>query len=403
MKRMLPIPLGLALLLAGCAVDDGPTVPDVGNPPPPELGRAAFKLTIDVATGAISVAERPGAALWRPGGRALAFSLIGSEAVELHPTNCTWTNVTGSSSKKRCSFDLALQNRLQITDLVPPTTFPRPPQGTTGILVFPFTAAALGVPGGSATPSPDWDNVPTNFFNDFGGCGGKSSDCYRSETYPGPLYAGETSATRRVGFDVDKAAQNVSVFIVVAADLRDNPAQEITLTGNPDFCGLVEKSFTSGNLFPVAPTVIAVGPRDGQHTGRVDRGFCGFDLPDVRVEQATLRLFQEEVQGTPYASDDFITVDHLDLGGSLDGGDYDLAPLQAQIGILSVDATIEWKTLDVTGAVQDHLANSRSTAQFRLQFKNDAGIGRALFTGLADFNGAPTANPPELHLTYHLK
>ena len=80
-----------------------------------------------------------------------------------------------------------------------PTTFPKPPQGE-GLLVFPYTAAALGVPGGGAVPNALWDEAPINFFNDFGGCaGGKTSDCYRWERYSSPLAAGETSAARTSG------------------------------------------------------------------------------------------------------------------------------------------------------------------------------------------------------------
>jgi hypothetical protein len=396
--------IGTALLLAACSSEQMPTVPSI-EPPGPDLSGVAFHLTIDVQSGKVSV-KAPKASTATRGGAAagLSFSLIGDEILTLLPTDCTWTAVPRNSGKRRCSFELSLQNRLGQTDLMSPTTFPRAPSGIPGIVVFPFSAAALGVPGGTATPTADWDNAPANFFNDFAGCtGGKTSDCYRSETYPGPLYAGETTAPRTVGFEVDKDAQSVSVYVVVAADLRDNPLQEITLTGNPNLCGLAEKSFTTGNVFVLAGSVIAVGPRDGQQTGRVDRGFCGFDLPDVRVAQATLQVYQEQVTGTPYVMGDVMIVDHLDFGPSIDAGDYDLAPLQADIGTLSADATVEWKSLDVTTAVRNDLANGRATARFRLQFRNDAGSGRALLTGFTDFDGNPTDNPPQLLLTFRLR
>ena len=45
------------------------------------------------------------------------------------------------------------------------------------------------------------------------------------------------SEVHTVGFNVDKTTQSVSAYIVVAADLRDNPVQSATLTGRADLCG----------------------------------------------------------------------------------------------------------------------------------------------------------------------
>ena len=400
-RRSSPAVVGLLLLLAACSKDGGPTLPQDDPGPGPDLGRAAFQLTIDVASGKILVA-RPAASRGAGSNEAVSFSLIGGEAVEVHATDCTWSAVPRSTTRKRCTFDLALQNRLGITDLTAPTTFPKAPPGTAGVLVFPFSAAALGVPGGTAVPTTDWDNAPANLFNDFAGCSGKTSDCYRSETFP-TLYAGETSEPRTVGFEVDKNAHTVSVYIVVAADLRDNPLQETTLTGNAALCGGVEKNFLNGTFVPFAGALILVGPRDGGQTGRVVHGFCGFDLPEIVVDQAILRVFQEAVSSDPYAAGDVITVDQVDFGSALDDADYDLAPIRADIGTLSNNTTIEWKTLDVTEAVQDDLANLRSAARFRFQFRDEDGQGSARFTGLNDLDGNPTANPPELWVRYRLK
>jgi hypothetical protein len=170
----------VALVAAtACAPDNHPTMPDAG--PPPGMARATFLLTIDVATGVITVGGPGGEAAGQSGA---TMSLVGDDAVGLQASNCTWTNI--AQNKKRCTFDLALANRLSETDLVTPATFPRAPDGANGILVFPFSSAALGVPGASASPSPDWDHAPANFFNDFSGCSGKTSDCYRYETFPGP-------------------------------------------------------------------------------------------------------------------------------------------------------------------------------------------------------------------------
>jgi hypothetical protein len=279
---------------------------------------------------------------------------------------------------------------------VAPTTFPKPPQGIGGILVFPYTAAALGVPGSSATPDPDWDNAPANFFNDFGGCTtGKTSDCYRSETYPAPLYAGENTAPRSVGFDVDRNAQSVAVYIVVAADLRDNPLQLTDLPGDPTLCGEV---LNEGVVFGY---VASTGdPTLGGGFER--RGFCSFTLPDIHLVRATLQLYQASIHGTAsatvYADEGPAIVDHLDYGSSLDPGDYLLAALQADIGTLSTDATIEYKSLDVTPSVQDDIVNGRSASQFRLRLATEIGED-----AIIDFAGPTQQNPPKLTLAYRNK
>ena len=70
--------------------------------------------------------------------------------------------LTAASQAER----LALENRLQFSDLVTPTSFPKPPAGVDRILVFPFTSAALGLPGGAATvPEGPTPAGATTFFN----------------------------------------------------------------------------------------------------------------------------------------------------------------------------------------------------------------------------------------------
>ena len=58
---------------------------------------------------------------------------------------------------------------------------------------------------------------------------------------------------------------------------------------------------------------------------------------------------------------------------------------------------------DVTDAVQDDLANARSAARFRIQFRQEDGLGSARFTGLTDLDGIPTANLPVLWVRYRVK
>ena len=231
---------GLALLLAAgaaCSPDAPPTGPEI-LAPPADLAARAFELTIEVASGRVSVSAPVQSSQARANGP--SFSLLGRDAITLHAGDCTFTTIPNNLKQKRCSLQLAIENRLRFSDLVTPTSFPRPPQGVTGLLVFPFTSGGLSTTGGvTAVPNTSWDEAPANFFNDFASCSGtgKTSDCYRWERYPSPLAGGETSAARTVGFDVDKAAQSVSVYILVAADVRDAEPKSLALTPVAAGCG----------------------------------------------------------------------------------------------------------------------------------------------------------------------
>jgi hypothetical protein len=387
--------VAILALAAACAPDQGPSAPESPGAPP-DLAGSAFRLTIDVASGRVEVAApRPAASTAAAGP---SFSLIGSDGVEFRGTgtngsiSCSWTSIPTNSKQKRCTFDFTLTNRLQFTDLVTPTSFPRPPQGTMGILVFPYTAAALGVPGGGATPSPDWDNAPANFFNDFGGCGGgKTSDCYRWERFTAPLYAGTTSEVHTVGFHVDKAAQSVSAYIVVAADLRDNPVQSATLTGRADLCGTwhqFDDQADPGNLI--------VGAQSDDEF----RGLCGFSLAVLNgksLVSATLDVKQRGVSGSPYDELGNVVVDHAEYDPFSVGDHIAVTSLQSNIGTLSTDPELEHKTLDVLTAVEDDLLNGRRTSQFALRFDQAHHISPVAF---ALFDGVGTADEPTLVIRY---
>ena len=123
--------ISILLVFAACAPDAPITAPDgsdVAGAHAAMAGRA-FQLTIDVPSGRITVAPPRGSAS-RSGGT--AFSLVGSEAIALHAGTCTFTAVPNNSKLERCTFDLALENRLQQVDLITPTTFPKPPSSAAG-------------------------------------------------------------------------------------------------------------------------------------------------------------------------------------------------------------------------------------------------------------------------------
>jgi hypothetical protein len=377
-------------LAAACSSE--PTSPDTGTTEPPDLARNAFLLTIDVPTGRVTVG-RPQQASQSSAGGALrpSLSLLGSDAISLHAGNCTFSSIPNNSKLKSCSMTLSIENQLASTDLLAPTSFPRPPAGVSGILVFPYTAAGLGIPGGSAVPNALWDGAPANFFNDFSGCAsGKTSDCYRWESYASPLKAGQTSATKTVGFDVDKNANTVAAYIVVAADLRDNPIQTLTIVPEPENCSYHESGDPTLRL---NPEILRVG-------GIVRyRSVCSFLLQDVPagvdILSADFRVFQIEGDiGT--AGDPQVLVDHVDYG-TLEAGDfspYFETALDAGIGTLPIANGPAFETLDVAPEVNADLTASR--ARFQLRLRTSEVIG----AGFVHYAGPGSETPPQLIITY---
>ena len=378
-------------LAAACSSE--PTSPGPRPTGPAEVAEHAFLLTIDVPTGQVTVRgperDSRGAAAGVAGGP--SFSLIGTDAITLHAGNCSFSSLPNNSKLKSCSMTLSIENQLSSTDLLEPTSFPRPPAGSSGILVFPYTAAGLGVPGGTAVPNALWDGAPANFFNDFSGCAaGKGSDCYRWEGYASPLRAGQTSAARTVGFDVEKNANTVAAYIVVAADLRDNPIQTVTILPEPDNCSTHARG--DENFF-INPDTLKVSTV-------VDyRSLCSFVLPSlpagVEILSASLRVFQLETVG---AVENLrpVVVDHMDYGTlDPDFSDYSMTALTSNIGNFPIADHAVFQTLDVLPELNADLTASRTRSQYRLRVDQVPGQSAG-----ARFAGPGSGVPPQLTITY---
>ncbi len=172
----------------------------------------------------------------------------------------------------------------------------------------------------------------------------------------------------------------------------------VTLTSEAPLDG----SWRNDNANTVSYMYFYVGDED---TNNFNRGFVSFDLSTIpsgaNIISATLRIFQRSVEGTPYTDLGNLIVDHVDFGDILDSTDFNITPLQANIGILSTNSTIEWKELNVTTAVKDDLSNGRIHSQFRLRFPNDTDNDQSsdYVTFWASDYSDPTYHP-QLVITY---
>jgi hypothetical protein len=250
--------LTLALAATACESNRPVTQPELPGDPPAnsELRQASFIADVNTRTGKVQITAPvrtgmafDGVSLNQVGLGGPSFSIIAGDVVELTAANFFASQVGEfTPGKVRVTFDVLITNRLSGVRLVTPT-FPVPPAGTDGILLFPFETVVTTTSGGTSVggdgtdviielpnrgeveASVDWSGDPFNFFNDTG-CGSDANDCYRYETYAQPLLPTATSESRRVGFDIDPTVGNFRARLIVAANLEDGtPPAPATING----------------------------------------------------------------------------------------------------------------------------------------------------------------------------
>lgn len=190
-------------------------------------------------------------------------------------------------------------------------------------------------------------------------------------------------------------AATIGLCALLACELNSGgggPEITVNLLSTAALDGYVRSDGTS---VPTGSSPIT-GDLDAGAPGMGYRQFYSFDLSSLpagsSVTSATLRLYQASVAGSPYVDLGNVIVDHVDYGAALAGAAYNAVALASNVGVLSSDATIAYKTLVVTARVQADVAAARTRAQFRVRFSNvdsnnDAGSDFALFTD-AEFLGA---------------
>lgn len=259
-KSLAALTSAAVLALAACSGESitKPADPNLPGDPvvTPAVANAAWRFDVSTSKKTVKVTAPSVKATSSSFGAALAAasgtepSLLGGDAINLVVVPGTY-NASGigtggaSAGKVLVSFQVQIVNLLSSIDLITPT-FPVPPSA--GVFMFPFSTNVTTTSGGAAgsgndiivdlpnrgqvAPSTDFNGAPYNWFNDTG-CPAGSNDCYRYETYPGPIPAGSTTAGQLIGFEIDPTVANFSAKLIVAADVQNSgPAVTRTVTGS---------------------------------------------------------------------------------------------------------------------------------------------------------------------------
>lgn len=147
--------------------------------------------------------------------------------------------------------------------------------------------------------------------------------------------------------------------------------------------------------------------RAGRNENLVTRGFISFDIDEIpsgaTITEASLKMYQVRVIGSPYSVGGVLEVDHLTYGDTLNGEDYSMAALLSGFATLSENKNTGWKETKVTNAVKDDVANARSRSQFRIHFeievKSGDVAGDFVYFESTD-NSEGTGNKPQLIIKY---
>ena len=213
----------------------------------------------------------------------------------------------------------------------------------------------------------------------------------------------------------------VTLFLVgiipqMARTQEDTTVVTDTLYSTPGVDGDIWYSEYYSTLF-VVTMAYGHGPGDGWDVivggENYDRAYLSFDLsplPDsIIVIGATVNLYQFRSGGNnvlgvfpiwdvPGGDTLFCIMDHIDYGAYLDTSDWGAGDpgnpktLASNIGVISDNATIEYKSLDVTKYVQADIDAKRSRSQFRVRFPIDTDHdGR---NDCLDFYSSITTPPP---------
>jgi hypothetical protein len=198
---------------------------------------------------------------------------------------------------------------------------------------------------------------------------------------------------------------------VVATSPPLNPATtettNISVTSAPISKNVLVRSKASldGYLSSSGKIDVASDIRIGRNTESVLRGFLSFDLNDlpkgVQIQNATLRLYQTNIEGGPFLQMGALKIDHLNYGDSVDANDYAVAALSSGFATIPQSTGNSWKEIDVTARVKDDVANARSFSQFRIHFTTEKmGTTVDFISFESTENTNKSGNAPQLLVDY---
>ncbi len=155
----------------------------------------------------------------------------------------------------------------------------------------------------------------------------------------------------------------------------------------------------------------ATGDKDASYLSNVGwRQLYSFDVASMpataTIMSATLRLYQCNIAGLPYAHLGNVLVDQVDYGNTLSAGAYNGMTVVSNIGTLSTTPTLGYRSLNVSARLQDDLSAARTASQYRLRFSlldrfTNGTDDYVQFTDADDSlcAGTTTNQPPQLAVT----
>jgi hypothetical protein len=220
-----------------------------------------------------------------------------------------------------------------------------------------------------------------------------------------------TSGGKEYSFKLTNAATDLAgnALTEVSSTFRTFRELSKTIESNASLDGDVR----SNGTVDTACSDLCVGD-----SGTVDnaqyKGFLSFSLSDLvadglttsdRITSATLRVYQYAIQGSPYTDLDIgsqrLIAAHVNYGSTLTADDFNTAIL-ANLGNISNDTIIEWKSVSALSAARDDWDNrvARSNrSQYMLYFAQATdGDGNADLALLR--SGDAVSNRPQLVLKY---
>ncbi len=204
-----------------------------------------------------------------------------------------------------------------------------------------------------------------------------------------------------------------AVGVIVMGVAAGSCSQNTTPTPTPQTATLVSQAsidgmVSSNGAFQANKGAPFTGDQDAIAPGIGTRQIFSFDISTlpagITISSATLQLYQATVTGQPYTVLGNVTVDHVDIGSSLQASDYNGGTLSTAIGNISTSPAIGYQTLNVLAAVTNDVASGRKMSQYRVRFtlrdsNNDGANDNVQFTD-AEVSCCNLTQTPQLVIVY---